>query len=110
MNDFGYFWVCKWSKQDYLGNTPAAWLKALLTRRTNTKLGRLCRHYQTITHWRTTQPKLAWMTLDILTILAISNDCERAFGEASDLLEPRLSKLRPNIIAALQSQLFKNGL
>ena len=49
-----------------------------------------------------TQPKLAWMALDILTILATSDDCERAFGEAGDLLEPRLSKLHPNIIAALQ--------
>jgi hypothetical protein len=42
------------------------------------------------------------MALNILTILAISNDCKRAFGEASDLLEPRFSKLRPNIIATLQ--------
>ena len=42
------------------------------------------------------------MALDILTILATSDDCKRAFSEASDLLEPRLSKLRPNIIAALQ--------
>ena len=42
------------------------------------------------------------MALDILTILAISNDCKRVFGEAGDLLEPRLLKLRPNIIAALQ--------
>jgi len=42
------------------------------------------------------------MALDILTILATSDDCERAFCEASNLLEPRLSKLRPNIIAALQ--------
>ena len=42
------------------------------------------------------------MALDILTILAISDDCERAFGEAGDLLEPCFSKLRPNIITALQ--------
>jgi len=43
------------------------------------------------------------MALDILIILATSDDCERAFGEAGNLLEPRLSKLRPNIIiAALQ--------
>jgi len=40
------------------------------------------------------------MALDILTILATSDDCERAFGEAGNLLEPRLSKLRPNIIIA----------
>jgi hypothetical protein len=42
------------------------------------------------------------MALNILTILAISNDCERAFSEAGDLLKPRLLKLRPNIITALQ--------
>ncbi|OCK96159.1 uncharacterized protein K441DRAFT_657496 [Cenococcum geophilum 1.58] len=42
------------------------------------------------------------MALDILTILATSDDCERAFGEAGDLPEPRLLKLHPNIVAALQ--------
>jgi len=42
------------------------------------------------------------MALDILTILAISNNCERAFSKASDLLEPYRLRLRPNIIAALQ--------
>ena len=42
------------------------------------------------------------MALDILTILAISDDCERAFSEAGDLLEPRRLRLRPDIIAALQ--------
>ena len=42
------------------------------------------------------------MALDILTILATSDNCERAFGEAGNLPEPRLLKLRPNIIAALQ--------
>ena len=57
--------------------------------------------YQTITYWRTTQPKLAWMALNILIILATSDDRERAFSEAGDLLEPLLSKLRANIIAAL---------
>jgi hypothetical protein len=55
-----------------------------------------------ITYWQTTQLKLAWMALDILTILAISDDCERAFNEAGDLLELRFLKLRPNIITALQ--------
>ncbi|OCK87218.1 uncharacterized protein K441DRAFT_671147, partial [Cenococcum geophilum 1.58] len=42
------------------------------------------------------------MALNILTILATSNDCKRAFGKAGDLLEPRLLKLHPNIITALQ--------
>jgi len=42
------------------------------------------------------------MALNILTILAISDDCERVFSKAGDLLEPRLLKLHPNIIAALQ--------
>ena len=42
------------------------------------------------------------MALDILTILAISNDCKRAFSEAGDLLKPYFLKLRPNIITALQ--------
>ncbi|OCK88600.1 uncharacterized protein K441DRAFT_669012 [Cenococcum geophilum 1.58] len=42
------------------------------------------------------------MALNILTILAISDDYKRVFGEAGDLLEPRLLKLRPNIIAALR--------
>ncbi|OCK93385.1 uncharacterized protein K441DRAFT_661714, partial [Cenococcum geophilum 1.58] len=42
------------------------------------------------------------MALNILTILAISNNCERAFSRAGGLPKPRLLKLRPNIIAALQ--------
>jgi hypothetical protein len=42
------------------------------------------------------------MALDILTILAISDNCERAFSEAGDLLETHHSCLRPDIIAALQ--------
>ena len=37
----------------------------------------------------------------ISTILAISDDCKRAFSEAGDLLEPRRLK-RPDVIAALQ--------
>src|SRR6266567_6667749 len=58
-----------------------------------------------ILYWwqeRTTRPKLAQMALNILTIPAISDDCERAFSKASDLLEPRRLKLRPDIVAALQ--------
>ena len=41
------------------------------------------------------------MALDILTIPVTSDDCERAFSEAGDLLEPRRSRLRLDIIAAL---------
>jgi hypothetical protein len=58
-----------------------------------------------ILYWwqeRSTRPKLSRMALDILTIPATSDDCERAFSEAGDLLEPRRSRLRPDIIAALQ--------
>ena len=40
------------------------------------------------------------MALDILTILAISNNCKRAFSEAGNLLEPCRLRLRLNIIAA----------
>jgi len=42
------------------------------------------------------------MALDILTIPATSNNCERAFSKASDLLKPCRLRLRPNIITALQ--------
>ena len=49
-----------------------------------------------------TRPKLVQMALDILTIPAISNNCERAFSEAGDLLELCCLKLCPDIITALQ--------
>jgi len=58
-----------------------------------------------IRYWwqeRTDRPKLAQLALDILTIPATSDDCERAFSEAGDLLEARRSRLRPDLIAALQ--------
>jgi len=42
------------------------------------------------------------MALDILTISAISDNCKRAFSEASDLLEPRCLRLCFDIIAVLQ--------
>ena len=42
------------------------------------------------------------MAFNILTILAISYDCERAFSKASNLLKLYRLKLRPDIIAALQ--------
>ena len=44
IDDFGYFWVCKWSKQDYLGNHTSR-VAYPSTRQTNTKLGRLCHYY-----------------------------------------------------------------
>ena len=49
------------------------------------------------------------MALDILTIPATSDDCERAFSEAGDLLERRRSELRPNIIAALYKGVPRTG-
>jgi hypothetical protein len=68
--------------------------------RYSTKLGPLLDEHpltnDPILYWwqeRTTKSKLGQMALDILNI---SDDCERAFSEAGDLLEPR-SKLRPNI-------------
>jgi len=41
------------------------------------------------------------MALNILTTPAISNNCERAFSEAGDLLEPHYLRLWPNLITAL---------
>lgn len=58
-----------------------------------------------IKYWwqeRATRPKLAQMALDVLSVPATSCDCERAFSELGDLLEPRRSKLKPEMIAALQ--------
>jgi len=58
-----------------------------------------------ILYWwqeQTTQPKLTQMALNILTIPAISDNCERAFSKAGNLLEPYRLKLHPNIITALQ--------
>jgi hypothetical protein len=42
------------------------------------------------------------MALNILTILAISDDYKQAFSKASDLLKLYHLKLRPDIIAVLQ--------
>ena len=42
------------------------------------------------------------MALNILTILAISDNYKWAFNKAGNLLEPHFLKLRPNIIATLQ--------
>jgi len=41
------------------------------------------------------------MALNILTILAISDNYKWAFNKAGNLLEPHFLKLRPNIIATL---------
>ena len=101
MNDFGYLWVCKWSKQDYLGNTS----------RRGSKLYRRVGRIRSLEDSAATTRRLpigdsAEARMDgswyIDHTLATSDDCERAFGEAGDLLEPRLSRLHPNIIAALQ--------
>ncbi|OCK94536.1 uncharacterized protein K441DRAFT_659860, partial [Cenococcum geophilum 1.58] len=42
------------------------------------------------------------MALNILTILAISDNCEPALSEAGNLLELRRLRLRPDLITALQ--------
>ena len=42
------------------------------------------------------------MALNILTILATSNDCEQAFSKTSDLLELYHLRLCPDIITTLQ--------
>jgi len=58
-----------------------------------------------ISWWRVKRskfPRLSRLALDILTIPASSADIERAFSEAGDMLEPRRSRLSPDIIAALQ--------
>jgi hypothetical protein len=41
------------------------------------------------------------MALNILTTLVISDNYKQAFSEASDLLELRRLRLRPNLIATL---------
>lgn len=47
-------------------------------------------------------PRLAQMALDVLSIPASSCDCERAFSELGDLLEPRRRRMHMDIIAAIQ--------
>ena len=51
---------------------------------------------------RTEYPHLAQLALDVLSIPASSANCERAFSELGDLLEPRRSKMQMDIVAALQ--------
>ena len=50
--------------------------------------------------------RLAQFTFNILTILAISLDCERGFSEVGDILEPCWFRLQPMMIAALQCMRF----
>lgn len=60
--------------------------------------------FDPITYWwqqRDTYPRLSKMALDVLTIPTTSDDCERSFSIAGDLLEPRRNRLQPDIIAAL---------
>jgi hAT family C-terminal dimerisation region len=47
-------------------------------------------------------PNVSQMALDILSIPATSCDCERAFSELGDMLAPRRSRMKPDVIAALQ--------
>lgn len=47
-------------------------------------------------------PKLAQLAFDILSIPASSYDYERMFSELGDMLEPRRSKMSPQLIAAIQ--------
>jgi len=56
-------------------------------------------------YWRTIAtefPNLSQMALDILSIPPSSCDCERSFSKLGDMLEPHRSRMRPDIIAALQ--------
>ena len=48
-------------------------------------------------------PTLARLALDIYSIPASSADCERTFSELGDLLGTRRLRMRPELIAALQS-------
>lgn len=46
-------------------------------------------------------PKLAQLAFDILSIPALSCDYKRMFSELGDMLEPRRSKMSPQLIAAI---------
>lgn len=47
-------------------------------------------------------PNLAQFAIDILTIPALSSDCERLFSELGDLLEPKRRRIGSEQLAALQ--------
>jgi hypothetical protein len=45
---------------------------------------------------------ISQMALDILSIPATSYNCERIFNKLSDILAPQQSRIKPDVIAALQ--------
>jgi hypothetical protein len=58
-----------------------------------------------IKYWlslRDRYPRLSKLALDVLSILALSCECERMFSELGDLLEPRRRAIRPQLLAAIQ--------
>lgn len=48
-------------------------------------------------------PVLAKFAIDVLTIPAAASDCERTFSELGDMLGSRRLRMKPELIAALQS-------
>ncbi|KAI1670746.1 Dimer-Tnp-hAT dimerization containing protein [Pyrenophora tritici-repentis] len=58
-----------------------------------------------IKYWvavRDRYPSLSKLALDVLSIPALSCDCERMFSELGDLLEPRRRCIKPQLLAAIQ--------
>ncbi|KAI2478631.1 Dimer-Tnp-hAT domain containing protein [Pyrenophora tritici-repentis] len=58
-----------------------------------------------IKYWvelRDRYPNLSKLALDVLSILALSCECERLFSELGDLLEPRRRAIKPQLLAATQ--------
>ncbi|KAG9383025.1 Dimer-Tnp-hAT domain containing protein [Pyrenophora tritici-repentis] len=47
-------------------------------------------------------PNLSKLALDVLSIPALSCECERLFSELGDLLEPRRRAIKPQLLAAIQ--------
>jgi hypothetical protein len=47
-------------------------------------------------------PSLSKLALNVLSILALSCECERLFSELGDLSEPRRRRLGPQLLAAIQ--------
>ncbi|KAI1555024.1 Dimer-Tnp-hAT domain containing protein, partial [Pyrenophora tritici-repentis] len=58
-----------------------------------------------IKYWvelRDRYPNLSKLALDVLSIPALSCECERLFSELGDLLEPRRRAIKPQLLAATQ--------
>jgi hypothetical protein len=58
-----------------------------------------------VRYWMTMAPKypqLSRFAIDILTIPALSCECERLFSELGDLLEPKRCAISGELLAALQ--------